>query len=151
MGCEKKPLMLFKYVLLERNAHLCTELITEHTGFRWMAGSEYSLFKKAKAILVFKNNDLWLQNDPRDSDQTLNISSMVNQNQNKPPSPAWVPFFSQLCSAVQSYFGPLSLQPGLFAHSLPLFLPGEFLLIPFFSISPSIPLFLVFTGTRVVE
>lgn len=46
MGCEKKPLMLFKYVLLERNAHLCTELITEHTGFRWMAGSEYSLFKK---------------------------------------------------------------------------------------------------------
>ena len=76
---------------------------------------------------------------------------MVSQNQNKPPSLAWAPFFSQLCSAAQSYFGLLSIHPGLFAHSLPLFLPGGFLLIPFFSISPSIPLFLVFTGTHVVE
>lgn len=54
---------------------------------------------------------------PRDLDQTLSTSRMVSPNPNKPPSLAI--FFPPLLTTSSELFWTLSVDPGLFAHSLP--------------------------------
>lgn len=71
---------------------------------------------------------------PRDLDQTLSTSRMVSPNPNKPPSLAI--FFPPLLTTSSELFWTLSVDPGLFAHSLPSLSPWWGFAFSFLFLSP---------------
>lgn len=140
MECEKKPLKLFKYVLLERNAHLCTELIIQASG-------EWPLLRvqKAKTILCIY---IYIFVDPKWPNRFWSIRKHCKDGNPKTKHAsilAAVPFSSRPFSLAQSYLRFYTFTQGSLLEHCHLYLTDGFS-SPFFSIFPITPFLLSSPG-----